>query len=127
MKITYYIEILSSWCTWAEPTWAELKKRYAGRADVLPDRRRDDVPGGGAEDVVASHPEGAVGLLVSGLDVGHGAAAVHDQRSEAVLGVARGLAQLRQPLAERPPCGRRVCAVDDRHLLARRCNAVCRP
>ncbi len=33
MKITYYIEIFSSWCTWAEPTWAELKQRYAGRAD----------------------------------------------------------------------------------------------
>lgn len=33
MKITYYIEILSSWCTWAEPTWSELKQRYAGRAE----------------------------------------------------------------------------------------------
>jgi len=33
MKITYYLEILSSWCHWAEPTWAELKARYAGRAE----------------------------------------------------------------------------------------------
>lgn len=33
MKITYYLEILSSWCTWAEPTWAELKQRYAGRVE----------------------------------------------------------------------------------------------
>lgn len=33
MKITYYLEILSSWCTWVEPTWAELKRRYAGRAE----------------------------------------------------------------------------------------------
>ena len=33
MKITYYLEVLSSWCTWAEPTWAELKTRYAGRAE----------------------------------------------------------------------------------------------
>jgi predicted DsbA family dithiol-disulfide isomerase len=33
MKITYYLEVLSSWCTWAEPTWAELKSRYAGRAE----------------------------------------------------------------------------------------------
>jgi predicted DsbA family dithiol-disulfide isomerase len=33
VKITYYLEILSSWCTWVEPTWAELKKRYADRAD----------------------------------------------------------------------------------------------
>lgn len=33
VKITYYLEIFSSWCTWAEPTWAELKARYAGRVD----------------------------------------------------------------------------------------------
>ena len=31
MKVTYYLEVLSSWCHWAEPTWAELKTRYAGR------------------------------------------------------------------------------------------------
>jgi predicted DsbA family dithiol-disulfide isomerase len=33
MKITYFVEIMSSWCHWAEPTWLELKNRYAGRAD----------------------------------------------------------------------------------------------
>ncbi len=33
MKITYYVEVLSSWCHWVEPVWAELKKRYAGRAE----------------------------------------------------------------------------------------------
>ena len=32
MKITYYLEVLSSWCTWVEPTWAELKTRYAARS-----------------------------------------------------------------------------------------------
>jgi predicted DsbA family dithiol-disulfide isomerase len=31
MKITYYLEVLSSWCHWAEPSWAELKARYASR------------------------------------------------------------------------------------------------
>jgi len=31
MKVTYFIEILSSWCHWAEPAWAEVKSRYAGR------------------------------------------------------------------------------------------------
>jgi len=31
MKVTYYLEVLSSWCTWVEPTWAELKTRYAAR------------------------------------------------------------------------------------------------
>lgn len=33
MKVTYYLEILSSWCHWVEPVWAELKQRYAGRAE----------------------------------------------------------------------------------------------
>ncbi len=32
MKVTYYLETISSWCHWAEPAWAELKARYAGRA-----------------------------------------------------------------------------------------------
>lgn len=31
MRVTYYLEILSSWCHWAEPAWSELKARYAGR------------------------------------------------------------------------------------------------
>ena len=32
MKITYFLDIFSSWCSYAEPVWAELKKRHAGRA-----------------------------------------------------------------------------------------------
>lgn len=31
MKITYYLEVISSWCHWAEPAWAELKQTYQGR------------------------------------------------------------------------------------------------
>lgn len=31
VKITYYVEVISSWCYWAEPAWAELKRRYADR------------------------------------------------------------------------------------------------
>jgi predicted DsbA family dithiol-disulfide isomerase len=31
MKVTYFLEVTSSWCFWAEPMWAELKARYAGR------------------------------------------------------------------------------------------------
>lgn len=31
MKVTYFLEVSSSWCFWGEPTWAELKRRYAGR------------------------------------------------------------------------------------------------
>ena len=31
MKVTYYLEVISSWCYWAEPAWAELQERYAGR------------------------------------------------------------------------------------------------
>jgi len=33
MKVTYYLEVLSSWCHWVEPVWNELKLRYAGRAE----------------------------------------------------------------------------------------------
>lgn len=33
VTVTYYVEIFSSWCAWAEPTWTELKARYAGRVD----------------------------------------------------------------------------------------------
>jgi predicted DsbA family dithiol-disulfide isomerase len=29
IKITYYLDLTSSWCYWAEPAWAELKQRYA--------------------------------------------------------------------------------------------------
>ena len=29
IKITYYLDAVSSWCYWAEPAWAELKQRYA--------------------------------------------------------------------------------------------------
>jgi predicted DsbA family dithiol-disulfide isomerase len=33
VKVTYYLEVSSSWCYWAEPAWAELKKRYAGKVE----------------------------------------------------------------------------------------------
>ncbi len=33
MKVTFYLEVTSSWCFWTEPTWAELKRRYAGRVE----------------------------------------------------------------------------------------------
>lgn len=29
LKVTYYLDVTSSWCYWAEPAWAELKRRYA--------------------------------------------------------------------------------------------------
>ncbi|HJX99077.1 MAG TPA: DsbA family protein [Chthoniobacterales bacterium] len=31
ITVTEYLEVVSSWCFWSEPTWAELKKRYEGR------------------------------------------------------------------------------------------------
>lgn len=31
--VTNFLDVISSWCFWAEPAWAELKKRYAGRVD----------------------------------------------------------------------------------------------
>ncbi len=33
MKVTYYLEVLSSWCYWVEPVWLELKTRFASRAE----------------------------------------------------------------------------------------------
>ncbi|MDB6167873.1 MAG: DSBA-like thioredoxin domain protein [Verrucomicrobia bacterium] len=33
MKITYYLEVLSSWCAWCEPTWDALKERYGTRVE----------------------------------------------------------------------------------------------
>jgi predicted DsbA family dithiol-disulfide isomerase len=29
IKITYYLDVVSSWCYWAESAWAKLKERYA--------------------------------------------------------------------------------------------------
>ena len=31
--VTDYLDVVSSWCFWSEPTWAELKKRYVGRVE----------------------------------------------------------------------------------------------
>jgi len=33
VKITYYLEVISSWCFWVEPTWVELKERYGGNVE----------------------------------------------------------------------------------------------
>jgi predicted DsbA family dithiol-disulfide isomerase len=33
LKLTMYIDVISSWCFWAQPAWEELKKRYSGRVD----------------------------------------------------------------------------------------------
>ncbi len=33
VKVTYYLEVTSSWCFWAEPAWAELKRRYGGQVE----------------------------------------------------------------------------------------------
>jgi predicted DsbA family dithiol-disulfide isomerase len=33
LKITYYLDVASSWCFLAEPAWAALKERYGDRVD----------------------------------------------------------------------------------------------
>ena len=33
ITVTDYLDVVSSWCFWSEPTWAELKRRYEGRVD----------------------------------------------------------------------------------------------
>jgi predicted DsbA family dithiol-disulfide isomerase len=32
-KVTYFLEVISSWCYWAEPAWSELKRRYEGKVE----------------------------------------------------------------------------------------------
>ena len=31
ITVTDFVDVVSSWCFWSEPTWAELKRRYDGR------------------------------------------------------------------------------------------------
>lgn len=31
ITVTYFLDVISSWCFWAEPAWAELKERYEGQ------------------------------------------------------------------------------------------------
>jgi predicted DsbA family dithiol-disulfide isomerase len=33
ITLTYYLDVISSWCFWSEPAWAELKRRYEGRVE----------------------------------------------------------------------------------------------
>jgi predicted DsbA family dithiol-disulfide isomerase len=33
LKLTYYLDVISSWCHWSEPAWALLKHRYTGNAE----------------------------------------------------------------------------------------------
>jgi len=33
ITITYYLDVVSSWCYWSEPTWAALKERYEPRVN----------------------------------------------------------------------------------------------
>lgn len=33
VALTYYLEIFSSWCHWAEPAWTELKTRFSGAVE----------------------------------------------------------------------------------------------
>jgi predicted DsbA family dithiol-disulfide isomerase len=33
LKVTLYLEVISSWCFWGLPAWTELQKRYADRVN----------------------------------------------------------------------------------------------
>jgi predicted DsbA family dithiol-disulfide isomerase len=33
LKVSIYLDVISSWCFWAQPAWEELKKRYTDRVD----------------------------------------------------------------------------------------------
>jgi len=32
IEVTYFTTVISSWCHWAEPAWAEVQRRFEGRA-----------------------------------------------------------------------------------------------
>lgn len=32
VTVTYFLDVISSWCHWAEPAWNELQQRFADRA-----------------------------------------------------------------------------------------------
>ena len=47
MKITYFLEVISSLCYWAEPTWKLRRERYTGRVEFewkIALMRREDYP-----------------------------------------------------------------------------------
>ena len=31
ITVTYFLDVISSWCFWSEPAWAEWKRRYEGK------------------------------------------------------------------------------------------------
>jgi predicted DsbA family dithiol-disulfide isomerase len=33
LTVTYYLDVISSWCFWAEPVWSELKRRYQNKLE----------------------------------------------------------------------------------------------
>jgi predicted DsbA family dithiol-disulfide isomerase len=33
VTLTYFLDVISSWCFWSEPAWAELKNRYQGQVE----------------------------------------------------------------------------------------------
>jgi len=33
LSVTIYLDVISSWCFWAQPAWEELKRRYEGQAN----------------------------------------------------------------------------------------------
>src|SRR6266436_4227449 len=33
ITVTDYLDVISSWCFWSEPTWTELRKRYEDRVE----------------------------------------------------------------------------------------------
>lgn len=33
VRVTYYLEVVSSWCYWVEPSWAAVKRRFADQVE----------------------------------------------------------------------------------------------
>jgi len=91
LTVTYYLDVISSWCFFTEPAWAELKKRYEGKVEfqwkiALLDKTGPDAPtlcSGWTTGDLAAHlvlrehrPDAAAGVLGGPLAGGIG----HHQR-----------------------------------------------
>ncbi len=52
VRVTYYLDLFSSWCHLVEPVWSDLKARYAGRVDFawrIALMRPEDFPASAAQ------------------------------------------------------------------------------
>ena len=78
MKITYYLEVVSSWCHWADPMWTGLRERYAGRAEFQWKPALMDASGLPTSYLAGFTPNGDLRFVYSPSPSGKGSGAMGD-------------------------------------------------